>query len=189
MASQEQESQIVPPPDDHLQFQPPRAIFDGQNSNFLPDKHDGVGHSRKVLSDESKPEDCHPAIDKDGSIQDNLSSLVNDTQYVEVERDTQATDRYDLSPTTRRVIESTASSPAAQPSHVIQEQFLAKLSRPSIEDHQNSFSWKKAPKFQHLNFARPPPGNVSLSRESKIVQPDTSAALNAGMVEATQGMQ
>jgi hypothetical protein len=135
--------QDSPPPldcDDHADVQhEPRPL---RNSNDDP-----------VLGDNIAP------ISSPHSQHGVLRSQVEETQFVSIERDTQPSTNYDISPTTKRVLENTESTSARLSPPLMVTPLLERREVPALPDSPK-FHFGKPPKPDSMNLTRRPPGPI-----------------------------
>jgi hypothetical protein len=135
--------QDSPPPldcDDHADAQhEPHRLRNGNDDPVLDDN----------IAPISSPHSQHGV----------LRSQVEETQFVSIERDTQLSINYDMSPTTRRVLENTESSSAKLSPPLMVIPLLERREVPALPDSPK-FRFGKPPKPDNMNLTRRPPGPI-----------------------------
>jgi hypothetical protein len=115
--------------------------------------HSGNDHgSDDTVSDENTAQISIPLFQPR-----DLESQVGETQFVPIERDTQPSTDFDMSPTTRKVLENTESNSAMLPPPIMSMTLLERLDNPAVSDGPE-FRFGKPPNAQNMNLRRPPPG-------------------------------
>jgi hypothetical protein len=133
-------------------------------------------NSKEPGSDDTIPDpDVTATIHSDGQ-QDSIRSVVEDTQFVGVENDTQATDAFDnASPNTRRVIAMIKSHPPPVQLPVLPSTFR-EIQKPVIVEVTREFTYGPAPK-NSVKYTRPIPGQTTAASRREISEDDEVALL------------
>jgi hypothetical protein len=168
MSSQLLESQLVSPLHGFSEKPLSPGLDDGYDICTTYDDKCGEVNTNDHLRDDAVHGDDFSdevtTISNDAEQQDSCSSVVNDTQSVDVEYDTQTTDAYDQSSVTQRVIQNTYQTSAERGSVI--NPFK------NIERQKSAvaFRFSTAPKPNSARLIRPPPGKLSYSSERKGLQ-------------------
>jgi hypothetical protein len=116
-----------------------------------------------------------------------LQSQVEETQFVPVESDTQPSMDYDISPTTRRVLDNTELSSTRLPPPFIAIPLLEREDTPVVSDIPE-FRFGKPPNSNNMKLTRPIPGPTrphqkEMTNTESLMPPEGSLPVNdRGMV-------
>jgi hypothetical protein len=160
---EEPESQVEPPLHgymDDMEF-PPREV----RNEGVQEEQSIAEECTEVGSRDATPEDATAATQFESLRRNNSKSLVEETQFVDVELDTQGTDAYDISPTTRRAMDNMVLAPIAEAPPIMQTVFLER--KPVDGPDLSSFRFGVPPKADSMKLNRPLPGKPASARHQE----------------------
>jgi hypothetical protein len=111
--------------------------------------------------------------------QESLGSIVNGTQFVDVEYDTQATNSYDQSPTTQMAFQKIDQNPDEHSSASSPRNYIERQKPTVTDDVSDKFQFGPSPDPNALKLRRPPPGKAFNFSECKNPQNLSSSSDSA----------
>lgn len=161
-------------------------LADAELKPRRPPHNDEPGSDDSVL-------DCNASqISSPLSQKGDLQSQVEDTQFFPIERDTQPSFDYDMSPTTRRVLENTEPNSAKTLLSVIAMPLLERPVVPVVSDGPE-FRFGKPPIQNNMKHTRPPskphrPGQSAVTNSENLMSSKCKlSAIEYGMVPPVTG--
>jgi hypothetical protein len=143
------------------------------------------GEIDEVPLDGNDFNDISTPIGCDAIQQESYDSVVNNTQFVDVEYDTQATDSYDLAQTTQMVFQNIDQNPDEHSSATNPRKYIERPKPTVTDDVSDTFQFGPAPDPNTLKFRRQPPRKVFNFSEhiNQDLSPPSGDAIKQGILK------